>query len=219
MLTFLFVIWLIISAFTQAEDHPAKKIVSPALTAFCGLLLLIGAWMGNVPFQTGLILFIALFLLAASDFMFERSDKAPGLFPVAMVLGVLSGFTIGILFNVIAYTENIPLWIQGSFVGVGVVAAAVVYRYLQVEPALKVPVYVYLVQAVILLAGGLSALYVGRYPFAVWGIFIFISDSLVGLRAFPSSQKTIPWLNPKRILFLIIVLYYAAQYALVSWAL
>lgn len=219
MLTFLFVIWLIISAFMQAEDHPAKKIVSPMLTAFCGLLLLIGAWQENVPFQTGAVLFVALILLAASDFMFERSNESPGLFTVAMVLGVLSGFTIGILINVSAISENIPLAVQGELLGASILVTLLIYRYLQVEPGLKIPVFIYLIQAVILLTGGLSSLYLGDYHFAVWGVFIFISDSLVGLRAFPNPQRPISWLNHRRILFLIIVLYYAAQYALVSWAL
>ena len=80
------------------------------------------------------------------------------------------------------------------------------------------PVYIYLVQAVILLAGGLSSLYTGNYAFGVWGIFIFLSDSLVGLRAFPNPQRPIPWLNGYRILFAIILIYYTAQFALVAWA-
>jgi len=218
ILTFLFVILLIISAFMQAEDNPKKNVVSPALTAFCSLLILIGTLSNNVPLSQGITLFIALILLAASDFMFERSVTNENLFPIAMVLGVISGFTIGILFNVVAFSQGIPWWIQGLFVGIGIVAAIIVYRYLEVDPALKMAVYIYLVQAVILMAGGLSSLYIGNIFFAIWGIFIFLSDSLVGLRAFPSQKRPFPWLDTKRILFLIIVLYYAAQYALVSWA-
>jgi hypothetical protein len=76
----------------------------------------------------------------------------------------------------------------------------------------------YLLQAVILLTGGLSSLYVGNYSFAIWGVFIFLSDSLVGIRAFPNPEKPIRWLSTRRILFIIFVLYYSAQYALVSWA-
>jgi len=68
------------------------------------------------------------------------------------------------------------------------------------------------------MAGGLSSLYVGNIYFAIWGVFIFLSDSLVGLRAFPSQKRPLPMLNNCRILFLIIVLYYAAQYALVAWS-
>ncbi|KAA3660971.1 MAG: hypothetical protein DWQ04_17855 [Chloroflexi bacterium] len=217
--TFLFVVMVIISAFMQAEDNHWKNIISPALTAFCGLLILIGALISNVPFAQGITLFIALILLAASDFMFERSVTNENLFPIAMVLGVISGFTIGILFNVIAFSRGAPWWIQGVFVGIGIVAAVFVYRYLEVDPVLNIAVYIYLVQAVILLAGGLSSLYVGNIFFAIWGVFIFLSDSLVGLRAFPSQKRPLPRLIEKRILFSIIVLYYAAQYALVAWAL
>jgi len=93
-LTFLFVVMVIISAFMQAEDNPQKSFVSPALTAFCGILVLIGTLVSNVPFSQGITLFIALILLAASDFMFERSVTNENLFPVAMLFGVISGFTI-----------------------------------------------------------------------------------------------------------------------------
>ncbi len=218
MLTFLFVLLMIVSAFMQAEDNPKKNYVSPALTAFNGTLILIGALSGSVPVQAGLVIFSALIMLSISDFMFERSAKNANLFPIAMVFGVLSGFTIGILFHVTAYSKGIPWWIQSIFAVAGIISAIWVYRYLQVDQALKMPVYIYLVQAVLLLAGGLSSLYVGNYYFAIWGIFIFISDSLVGIRAFPNPQKPIRWLDTRRILFLIIVLYYSAQFALVSWA-
>lgn len=218
-LIFTFVVLMIISAFMQAEDNAYKKYVSPALTGFCGIIILVGALSGNVPMQSGLVLFIALLLLAMSDYMFESSEANPNRFAIAMIFGVISGFTISILFNFLAYVENIPLWIQGLFVGVGIVASMIVYRYLDVERPLIIPVLIYLVQAVILLAGGLSSWYVGNYAFAVWGIFIFISDSLVGIRAFPNPKKPIGWLDTQRILFAIIVLYYSAQYALVTWAL
>lgn len=218
-LMLLFVIWLTLSAFLQAEDHPQKNYVSPALTAFCGFLLLVGTRQDNVASSVGWILFIALELLAVSDFLFERSVHKPDLFPLAMVFGVLSGFTIGVLFNWQAAAQGVPLWLHLLFLGVGIGATAVVYRYLQVEQALKIPVYIYLLQAIILITGGLSTLFAGLYHFAVWSIFIFLSDSLVGLRAFPNPQRAVPWLNNRRILRLIIVLYYPAQFALVTWAL
>ena len=151
--------------------------------------------------------------------MFERSADKPKLFPLAMVFGVISGFTIGILFILNARAEAISFWVLAVFAGTGIFLTAFVYRYLEVENDLKIPVYIYLVQAVLLLTGGLSALYIGNFYFAIWGIFIYISDTLVGIRAFPNPQKPIPVLTTQRILFLIIVIYYAAQYALVSWAL
>jgi hypothetical protein len=115
--------------------------------------------------------------------MFERSGVNSNIFPIAMVFGVLSGFMIGILLNVIAY---------------------------------KVPLYIYLVLAVILLAGGLFSLVVGIYAFAIWRIFIFITDSLVDIRAFPRPNIPIRTLNTQRLLFLIIFMYFSAQYALVT---
>ena len=99
------------------------------------------------------------------------------------------------------------------------IAAGLVYRYLKVEGTLKIPIFIYLLQAVLLLAGGLACLYIGQYYFAVWGIFLFVSDSLVGIRAFPNPHRPIRWLDVYRLLFAIIVIYYAAQYAIVSWAL
>ena len=210
---------MIVSAFLQADDNPKKNYVSPALTALCGILVLIGAVNGNISLVTGVILFLALFMLAASDFSFERSARNPNMFTIAMVLGVLSGFAIGILFILDANTQGVPLWVMGVSILMAVLAAVFVYRYLEVPDDLKIPVYIYLVQAVLLLSGGLLSLYIGSYSFAVWGIFIFISDALVGLRAFPSSKRPIRWLDVHRILFLIIVLYYSAQFVLVFWAL
>ena len=219
IVTILFVMLMLISTFMQAENNPQKKYVGPALTAVCGLLVLMGAITGNIPLSWGIILFIALLMLAASDFMFEQSANNENLFVVTMILGVLSGFMIGILLNVTAYAAGTPLWLQALLAFIAIIASVIVYRYLEVEPGLKVPIYIYLVQAVILLTGGLSSFYIGHYAFAIWGITIFITDSLVGIRAFPSIEKPIRWLDTRRILFLIIVLYYAAQYALVTWAL
>jgi hypothetical protein len=217
-LTFLFVIWMIISTFLQAEDNPKKKYISPGLTAICGILILVSTLIGNVPTKQGIVLSIALILLASSDWMFEHSVKNDDLFPIAMVFGVLSGFSIGILFNLTAYSKGIPLWWLGVFILAGIILTANVYRYLQVEAALKIPVYIYLVQAVILFSGGLASIYTRNYSFAIWGIFIYFSDTLVGIRAFPNPERPICWLHSNRLLFLIITLYYSAQYALVSWA-
>ena len=89
---------------------------------------------------------------------------------------------------------------------------------LRVEPSLRLAVYIYLVQAVILLAGGLACLFAGEYPFAVWGILLFVSDSLVGIRAFPNPERRIGWLSTYRILLAILVIYYTAQFAIVWWA-
>ena len=80
-LTFLFIIWMLISAFMQAENNPKKNIVSPGLTAACGILVLTGALTGSAPPRIGIILAVALLLLAASDFTFERSAEKESLFP------------------------------------------------------------------------------------------------------------------------------------------
>ena len=218
-LSVLFVIYIISSAFLQASDNPLKNKVSPGLTAFCGLLVLYGTIAGNVPFTQGIILCIALLLLASSDFVFEKSVTKPELFPIAIGFGVISGFTIGILFNVNAFAQGLPWAVFAGFAVIGVAASVFVYRMLKLDPAYKIPIFVYLIQAVILLTGGLASLYIGNYAFAVWGIFIFLSDALVGIRAFQDKEKPVRWLSEYRILFAIIVLYYSAQYALVAWAL
>jgi len=218
-LSLLCIIHIIISAFLQASDNPLKNKVSPGLTAFCGLLVLYGSIAGNVPLIQGIILSIALLLLAASDFIFEKSTSKPELFPIAIGFGVISGFIIGILLNVNAFAQALPWPVFLGFVLIGVVASVVVYRMLKMDPAYKIPIFVYLIQAIILLTGGLASLYIGNYAFAVWGIFIFLSDALVGIRAFPDKENPIRWLSEYRILLAIIVLYYSAQYALVSWAL
>ena len=132
---------------------------------------------------------------------------------------MISGFTIGILFNVVAVSQGIPWLVLAIFIGVGIASAVGVYRYLEVDPTLKMAIYIYLIQAIILLTGGLASLYVGNIFFAIWGISIFITDSLVGIRAFRSEKRPLSLLTDRRILFLIIVIYYAAQYALVCWAL
>jgi hypothetical protein len=49
LLSLLFVIYTIISAFLQASDKPLKNKVSPGPTAFCDLIVLYGAITGNVP--------------------------------------------------------------------------------------------------------------------------------------------------------------------------
>jgi hypothetical protein len=218
ILSLFFVAFAVLSTFVQASDHALKKWISPGLTVYCGLILLYGAVAGNVPLGQGLTMFIALWLLAASDFMFERSVVRPEIFPLAMVFGVVSGFVIGILFNVVASLAGVPVLVQAGCAVVGIIMAVLVYRYLEVEPALRLAVYVYLVQAVILLAGGLACLFAGEYPFAVWGILLFVSDSLVGIRAFPNPQRRIGWLSTYRILLAILVIYYAAQFAMVWWA-
>lgn len=218
LFSLLFVAFAVVSAFLQASDNVLKKHVSPALTAFCALVVLVGTLVGNVTLGQGLPLCIALLLLATSDFMFERSEANPNLFPVAMIFGVVSGFIIGILFNVLAFRAGVPVLAHVGCGVVGAVMAVLVYRVLKVEPALKVAVIVYLVQAVILLAGGLACLFAGQYPFAVWGILLFVSDSLVGIRAFPNPERPIPWLTPYRILLSILAIYYTAQFALVMWA-
>lgn len=219
LLSFLFIIYILISAFLQASDNSLKDKVSPGLTAFCGLLVLYGGAIGNVPFMQGIILCIALFLLASSDFVFEKSTNRAELFPIAIGFGVISGFIIGITFNVTAFSAGLSWPVFAGFALISVVASVLVYRMLWVDPPYKIPVYVYLLQAVILLTGGLASLYVGNVAFAVWGIFIFLSDVLVGIRAFPNKENPVRWLSEYRILFAIIVLYYSAQYALVFWAL
>ena len=215
-LTFLFIIWMLISAFMQAEDNPKKNFVSPGLTAVCGVIVLIGALTGSAPTRIGIILAIALLLLAASDFTFERSPEKESLFPLAVVLGVVSGFTIGIMINL---TARIPLVLHVIFAFIAIAATVFVYRYLDVEKDMRIPITIYLVQAVILFTGGLASLYAGNIAFGIWGITIFLTDSLVGIRAFPSAKRPIRWLTTRRILLLIIIPYYAAQYALVTWAL
>jgi len=215
-LTFLFIIWMLASAFMQAENNPKKNFVSPGMTAACGVLVLIGALTGSAPLRIGVILAIALLLLAASDFTFERSTNKESLFPLAVVLGMLSGFTIGILINLTARISLVPHIV---FAVIAVAATVFIYRYLDVSKDMRLPITIYLVQAVILLTGGLASLYTGHTAFGIWGITIFITDSLVGIRAFPSAKRPVKWLTTRRILFLIIVPYYAAQYALVNWAL
>ena len=215
-LTYIFILWMLISAFMQAEDNLDKNIVSPGLTAACGVMVLIGALTGSAPTRIGFILAVALLLLAASDFTFERSTEKESLFPLAVVLGVISGFTIGIMINLVA---RIPLLPHIIFAVIAIITTVLVYRYLDVSKDMRIPIFIYLIQAVILLTGGMASLYAGHTAFGIWGITIFITDSLVGIRAFPSVKRPIKWLDTRRILFLIIIPYYAAQYALVTWAL
>ena len=214
----LFVAWITASAFVQAADHPLKKVISPGLTAACGVLVLTGTLMGNVPLRLGLTLAGAILLLAASDFTFERSEANPSLFTLAMVLGVLSGFIIGTAINLTALSST-PSIIHGFAFGIAFAAALFVYRYLAVPKELRIPVLVYLAQAVILLGGGLASFYSGNIHFGLWGVLLFVSDSLVGLRAFPNPQKPVRQLDASRILFGIIVIYYPALAVMVSWAL
>ncbi len=129
---------------------------------------------------------------------------------------MISGFTIGIMINL---TADIPLGLHLLFAMIAVAATVFVYSYLDIEKDMRIPIYIYLVQAVILLTGGLASLYAGHTAFGIWGVTIFLTDSLVGIRAFPSAKRPIHWLTKRRILLLIIVPYYAAQYALITWAL
>ncbi|HKJ26445.1 MAG TPA: hypothetical protein VJ965_02310 [Anaerolineales bacterium] len=215
---FIFIVFAVISTFIQTEENPKRKFYSPAITAISAAAILVGGLTGSAPPRISLILFAALLMLAMSDMLFELSLEKPNLFALAMVFGVLSGFTIAILFNVTAHAAGAPLWVLGIFAVVGIGLLSVVYSFLDVDPGLKIPVYIYLIQAVFLFTGGMSSLYVGNIFFAIWGVFIFISDSLVGIRAFPNAKKPIPWLDKRRLLLYILVLYYPAQFALISWA-
>lgn len=217
-LSFLFVAMAVVSAFLQASQHPAKNTISPGLTAFCALLVFFGFWAGNVSSQLGIPLAIALLLLAMSDFTFERSIANESYFPLAILFGVVSGFIVGITFVWNALDQGTAPAIAFACFLMSTIAAVLVYRLLEVPPALRIAIVIYLLQAVVLLAGGLLSLLVGNYAFAIWGIFIFLSDSLVGIRAFPNKERPMRWLTPYRILLLIITIYYAAQYALVIWA-
>ena len=218
LFSLLIVALAITSTFVQARDHILKRYISPALPACCGLLVCYGALTANVPRTEGLVVALALLLLATSDAVFEQSEDKPGLFPVAMLFGVVSGFLFGFLFNVVAVQAGVPLLVHVGCGLLGLLAAFMVYRYLDVEPALRVAVYVYLAQAVLLFAGGLASIFAGCYPFAVWGILLFFSDALVGLRAFPDAERPLAWLPPSRILPAILVIYYTALYGLVVWA-
>ena len=95
ILSTLCVAWALASAFMQASDNQLKNRVSPGLTALAGLLLLTGALAGNVQSGQGVPLAIALLILAGSDFAFERSAGRPEIFPLAMLLGVVSGLISG----------------------------------------------------------------------------------------------------------------------------
>ncbi len=65
ILLFVFVIFTLLSAFLQASDSPLKNNFSPALTLFCGLFVLGGAFMNNAPSDTGIVSDISLILSAA----------------------------------------------------------------------------------------------------------------------------------------------------------
>jgi len=155
----LIVIYILISAFLQASDNPLEDKVSPGLTAFCGLMVLYGATVENVPLTQGVILCIALLLLAASDFVFEKSVTNSELFPIAIGFGVISGFIVCITLNVTAFSARLSWPVFAGLALIGVVASVLVYRMLKVDPPYKFPVYVYLFWAVILLTGGLTSLY------------------------------------------------------------
>ncbi len=218
-LTVLFLVMSVVSFWLQVRRVPLKDYLSPGLTAFCGLVVLFGVRIENVPWDLGVTMAGALLLLAASDFMFERSVTNEKLFPVALGFGMISGFIIGITYNLYALDQGITPGILAAYYAIAVLAGIGVYRYLKVEPALRIAVLVYLVQVIILLAGGLATFTVGNPYFGLWGVFIFFSDSLVGLRAFPNPDRPIAWLTPARILVAILTLYYTSQIALMIWAL
>ena len=71
LLSFLFIIHIIISAFLQASDNPLKNKVSPGLTTFFGLLVSYGGIASNVPLTQSIILCTALLLLTASNFVVQ----------------------------------------------------------------------------------------------------------------------------------------------------
>jgi hypothetical protein len=219
LLTVLFLVMMVISFWLQIRRAPLKDYLSPGLTALSSLIVLFGVRIQNVPWGIGVTMAGALLLLAASDFVFERSVTNEKLFPIALGFGMLSGFIIGITYNLNALDQGISPGILAAYFAIAVLVGIGVYRYLRVEPALRTAVLVYLVQVIILLAGGLASLTVGNPYFGLWGVFIFFSDTLVGLRAFPNPDRPIPWLTPPRILIAILTLYYTSQIAVMIWAL
>jgi len=89
--------WIVASTYMQTSGHPLKKIISPGLTAACGLLVLAGGFIDGVPLGLGLILAVAILLLAVSEFTFERTQDSPRLFVLALGLGKVNGFMIGFI--------------------------------------------------------------------------------------------------------------------------
>lgn len=60
LLTLVFVALAVASSLFQASDNKLKKIVSPGLTAFTGLVVLYGTLARNVPLAQGLTVAITV---------------------------------------------------------------------------------------------------------------------------------------------------------------
>ncbi len=117
ILSLLFMAFAVLSALLQGSDDALKKVVSPGLTTFCALIVLVGTLSGNVPLAQGLTVFIALLLLAASDTMFEQSAVKPELFPFPNPerrISWLSPYRILLAILVIYYPAQVAMVLWAS---------------------------------------------------------------------------------------------------------
>jgi hypothetical protein len=212
----LFVALIIFAVFLQAANKPRKGLVSPLLPIFLGIITLLSSLLAGNPKYLGISFGIGFLLLGFSDYFFDLGKD--NLFPVAIGLGLISGLLIGVVLHIYAFNLGVNLFYYfiGSAIAIG--AGFLVLFFADPPKEFKIPVYLYIVQIVILLAGGIAAGFVGNYYFLLWGILLFISDSLVGIRSFPNEKRKVPGLTVNRILMLILLVYYTAMFVMIKWA-
>ena len=224
LLFYLFTGYAFINVYIQTAELPCRQFTTPIMTGSVGLLALIGLLSKRIKRNEGIILTVAWLLAAVGDIFFEKSRLAtdPNVAGQAFMVGVsvflLAYLTFGVNFSILGFRAKLP---KQVYIGAGIIAAimgVLAYNTLQVPAGQNMLVVFYTVQAVILLFGGLVSLYRKHYTFAVIGILLFFSDTLVGMRSF-GNPAVVPAYVSTHILIFILVTYYIPMLASIDYSL
>lgn len=224
LLFYIFTGYAFVNVYIQTAELPCRQFTTPIMTGSVGLLALIGLLSGRIKKYEGLVLTIAWLLAATGDIFFEKSRLAtdPEIAGQAFMIGVavflLAYLTFGVNFSILGFKAGLSKWV---YIGAGIIAAimgVLAYNTLQVPPEQNMLVVFYTIQAVILFFGGLVSLYRKYYTFAVIGILLFFSDTLVGMRSF-GNPDVVPVYVSTHILIFILVTYYIPMLASIDYSL
>jgi hypothetical protein len=219
---FAFIALALTSVYIQTANLDIRQFTTPLMGTVVAVCAVIGLVKARIKAGEGAMFIAAWTLAACGDVFFEMSrlsatpEDAGKFFVTAVALFLVAYLIFGISFNIFGAKAGPSLWAVAAAVLVSVAMGVVAYKSLQVPPAQGALIIVYSAQAVILLCGGLLCLMSRRYHFAAIGILLFISDWIVGLRAFGNPDIVPPFVK-EYALILILVTYYIPMMASIDY--
>jgi hypothetical protein len=220
---FMFIALALTSVYIQTANLDIRQFTTPLMGAVVAICAVIGLVKARIKANEAAIFIAAWTLAACGDVFFEMSrlsatpENAGRFFVTAVVFFLVAYLIFGISFNIFGAKARPSIWVVVAAVLVSVIAGVVAYRSLQVPPAQGALIVVYSAQGVILLCGGLLCLMAQRYHFAAIGILLFISDWIVGMRAF-GNPDIVPLFVKQYALILILVTYYIPMMASIDYS-